>query len=171
MDNVAQKIYFGMDVSDKFVDFFALTPDSAQNQRMKIENNRESLSYFCQNIPDKKAVAVAMENGTHSPWMSALIESFGIRCYVGNARKLAAVWCNVHKCDRDDAEMLARLAKADIKLFAPIKHASMEQMRNLAVLKIRDKLVHNRSSLICTARSLFKSLGIEMVDLRVPLFI
>lgn len=111
MDNVAQKIYFGMDVSDKFVEFFALTPDSAQNQRMKIENNRESLSYFCQNIPDKKAVAVAMENGTHSPWMSALIESFGIRCYVGNARKLAAVWCNVHKCDRDDAEMLARLAR------------------------------------------------------------
>ena len=170
MDNVAQKIYFGMDVSDKFVEFFALTPDSAQNRRMKIENNRESLSYFCQNIPDKKAVAVAMENGTHSPWMSALIESFGIRCYVGNARKLAAVWCNVHKCDRDDAEMLARLAKADIKLFAPIKHASMEQMRDLAVLKIRDKLVHNRSSLICTERSLFKSLGIEMEDLSVENF-
>ena len=68
MDNVAQKIYFGMDVSDKFVEIFALTPDSAQNQRMKIENNRESLSYFCQNIPDKKTVAVAMENGTHSPF-------------------------------------------------------------------------------------------------------
>lgn len=63
MDNVAQKIYFGMDVSDKFVEIFALPPDSAQNQRMKIENNRKSLSYFCQNIPDKKAVAVAMENG------------------------------------------------------------------------------------------------------------
>ena len=42
MDNVAQKIYFGMDVSDKFVEIFALTPDSAQNRRMKIENNRES---------------------------------------------------------------------------------------------------------------------------------
>lgn len=63
-NNVVQKIYFGMDVLDKFVDFFASPPDSAQNQRIKIENNRESLSYFCQNIPDKKAVAVAMENGT-----------------------------------------------------------------------------------------------------------
>ena len=58
----------------------------------------------------------------------------------------------------------------DIKLFAPIKHASMEQMRNLAVVKIRDKLVHNRSSLICTARSLFKSLGIEMEGLSVENF-
>lgn len=77
---------------------------------------------------------------------------------------------NVHKCDRDDAEMLTRLAKADIKLFAPIKHASKELMRNLAVLKIRDNLGYNRSSLICTARSLFKSLGIEMENLSVENF-
>lgn len=59
---------------------------------MKIENNRESLSSFCQNIPDKKAVAVAMGNDTHSLGMSALIDAFGIRYYVGNACKLAAGW-------------------------------------------------------------------------------
>ena len=94
-------------VSDKFVEIFALTPDSAQNQCMKIENNRECLSCFCQNIPDKKVAAVEMKNGTHLPWLSALIEFFWLRCHVGNACKLAAVWCNVHKCDRDDAAMLA----------------------------------------------------------------
>lgn len=52
---------------------------------------------------------VAIETGTHSPWVSRLLESFGHRVIVANSRKLRFIYKNRRKDDRVDARSLARV--------------------------------------------------------------
>ena len=63
---------------------------------------------------------VALEAGTHSPWVSRLIESCGHETLVANARKLRMIYGNDRKSDNLDAASLARVARLDPQLLAPI---------------------------------------------------
>lgn len=166
MSNVAQKWYVGMDVSEKKIDFFFLPPDDEGEGIHKVMPNKpDTLCEFCDTLPDPDSVVIAMETGTHSPWMSEYFERRGIKCYVGNARKLAAVWSSVQKSDRKDAEMLARLARADLKLFCPIKHANREFRIDAVTLKMRHRLVLCRTTLTNCIRGNLRSFGIDTSSL------
>jgi transposase len=63
------------------------------------------------------------------------------------------------KDDRLDARTLARLARIDPQLLAPVKHRSAEAQAHLMVIRARAGLVRARTSLITTARGLTKSYG------------
>jgi len=78
---------------------------------------------------------------------------------VGNARKMKYIWANDNKSDRRDAEMLARIARFDTKLFYPIKHRSKDSQAVLASLKARDALVKTRTLLVNSVRGILKSMG------------
>ncbi len=54
----------------------------------EITNTRECLTVFAQRYPGATFV---METGTHSPWVSRLLEALGHIVHVGNARKLRAI--------------------------------------------------------------------------------
>jgi transposase len=71
-----------------------------------------------------------MEVGTNSPWTSRYLEELGHRVIVANPRKLRAIYQNDRKCDRKDAEMLAKLARADESLLHPVKHGSEKAQRD-----------------------------------------
>jgi len=69
-----------------------------------IHNTERSLRKFF--LRYKKAT-VAIEAGTHSPWISRLLKELGCQVYVGNPRKLRIIWdCN-DKSDERDARILA----------------------------------------------------------------
>lgn len=122
-----------------------------------IVNTREVLTAFCARYP---GATVVMETGTHSPWISRLVGSLDHRVIVANARKLRAISQSQTKCDREDAQMLARLGRADPKLLSPVRHRSEETQRALVRLKVREALVRNRVNLINSVRFLLKSLGV-----------
>src|SRR5207237_218918 len=63
------------------------------------------------------------------------------------------------KDDRLDARTLARLARIDPQLLAPVKHRSAKAQADLTVIRARAGLVRARTSLINTARGLTKSYG------------
>jgi transposase len=105
---------------------------------------------------------VAIESGTHSPWISHLLKRLGHQVIVANARKLRAISQNESKNDRVDAEMLARLAFSDPRLLAPIRHRSVERQRDLNLLRSRDALVRARTMLINAVRGLVKSAGCRL---------
>ncbi|MEO5961306.1 MAG: transposase, partial [Opitutaceae bacterium] len=88
--------------------------------------------------------AVAMETGTHSPWVSRLLTALGHPVIVANARKLRAISQSQTKSDREDAQMLARLGRADPKLLSPVRHRREETQRALVRLKVREALVRSR---------------------------
>src|SRR5450755_3237631 len=75
-----------------------------------------------------KRCRIALEVGTHSPWVSRLLTSLGHEVFVANPRQLKLISQSSRKDDRVDAEMLARLARVDPKLLRPIQHRS-EQMQ------------------------------------------
>jgi len=58
------------------------------------------------------AATIAMETGTHSPWVSRLFEDRDHTVYVANARKVRAISQSITKTDEHDARMLARLCRA-----------------------------------------------------------
>jgi transposase len=102
---------------------------------------------------------VALEVGTHSPWVSRLLVACGHEVVVANARRVRLISETPTKSDRLDAEKLARLARVDPKLLSPLQHRGEQVQADRALLRSRDALVQTRSRLIVHVRSLVKSWG------------
>src|SRR5713101_1466131 len=102
---------------------------------------------------------VAMEVGTHSPWLSRWLTGLGFEVIVANARQVQLISASSRKSDRMDAHLLARLARMDPQLLRPIQHRSEGAQAHLMVIRVRAALVETRTSLVNTARGLAKSMG------------
>src|SRR6202030_924647 len=146
----------GIDLGDRFSRYCVLNGDGEVMEEGRVRTSAESFRRHWEGEPRQRIV---LESGTHSPWISRLLQGFGHQVIVGNARKLRAISQNESKNDRQDAEMLARLGYCDPKLLAPIRHRSAERQRDLNLLRARDTLVRARTMLINTTRGLVKSAG------------
>lgn len=104
-------------------------------------------------------VRIAIEAGTHSPWISRLLEENGHEVLVSNARKIRLIYGEGRKTDRLDAENLARLARLDPKLLAPLRHRGATSQAHLALIRSRDAMVRSRTQLVNHVRGTVKSFG------------
>ena len=102
---------------------------------------------------------VALEVGTHSPWVSRQIASHGHEVIVANPHKVKLITQSVRKNDRIDARQLARLARVDPQLLSPIRHRGESAQADLAVIRARAELMESRTGLINCARGLAKPMG------------
>src|ERR1017187_9645902 len=102
---------------------------------------------------------IALETGTHSPWVSRLLSELDPEGILANARNVRLIGESRKKDDRLDARTLARLARIDPQLLAPVKHRSAQAQADLTVIRARAVLVRARTSLVNTARGLTKSYG------------
>ena len=112
-------------------------------------------SVFAKMAPSR----IAVEVGTHSPWVSRHLRSLRHEVIVANAHQVKLITHSVHKNDRVDARQLARLARADPGLLSPIQHRGEEAQLDLAVIRARGELMEARTKLINSARGLVKPLG------------
>jgi transposase len=145
-----------LDLGDRDTCYFVIDGAGATVGEGSVRTTKEALQALFARFAPRE---VAMEVGGHSPWVSRLVESRGIRATVANARKLALITRNERKNDRTDAELLARLARADRKLLCPVRHRSEQSQRDLAILRARAELVATRTALINHVRGQVKSLG------------
>lgn len=152
MNNVT----IGMDLGDKNHEVCVLDQKGHLMDRFVVGNTRKQLKKVFQTYA---GALVAMENGTHSPWISRELEALGCKVLVGNARKLRMIWARSQKTDVKDAEMLARIARFDQQLLYPIRHRSQQAQIDLAQIKARDLLVRLRTDLINHVRSTVKAIG------------
>ena len=146
----------GMDLGDKRHHFCVLNQYAEIEQEGTVTNSRAGLKRV---FSGYEPSLIAIETGTHSKWVSSLLEKLGHKVLVANARKLRAIYSNERKCDRLDAEMLARLARSDPKLLSPITHRGDEAQADLSVIRSRDSLVAARTQLINHVRGVVKSHG------------
>jgi len=102
---------------------------------------------------------ISLESGTHSPWLSRLLEDCGHEVIVANPRKLRLIYENESKDDRVDAEYLARVARLDPKLLVPIEHRGTRAQADRELLRARDALVRTRTGLVNHVRGAVKSMG------------
>lgn len=153
------QITIGIDLGDRRHAFCVLDDKGQITGEQSLANTRASLEQLSRRYP---GATIAMETGTHSPWVSRLFEARDHTVYVANARKVRAISQSITKSDEQDARMLARLCRADPNLLSPIKHRSERCQRDLVQLKARESLVRARVDLMNSTRFLLKSLGLTV---------
>ena len=113
---------------------------------------------------------VAIETGTHSGWASRLLEELGFDVVVANARQVRLIGARDKKTDRLDAELLARLARTDPQLLAPVKHRSAAAQADREILRAREVAVRARTDLINHVRGAVKAWGGRLPACSSPAF-
>jgi transposase len=146
----------GIDLGDKAHQICMLDEAGQVVLEGPAPNTRQALEGMFSTLP--KAL-VALEAGTHSPWVSAALEGWGHEVLVANPRQLHLISQSQKKTDRNDARLLARLARADRQLLSPIRHRAAGTQCDLALIKARQALVKTRTSLVNHCRGIVKSLG------------
>lgn len=146
----------GLDLGDKFSHFCVLEASGEILEEGRVATTRKGLLQRFENLSSSR---VALEVGTHSPWIQRLLTEVGHEVLVANARKLRLIYHNESKSDQLDAENLARLARVDPKLLHPIQHRDEESQETMAVLRSRQVLVEARAKLVNHVRGVVKSFG------------
>jgi transposase len=151
-----QKLTIGLDLGDRN-SWYCVLDEAGQIQlEQRVRTTAKGLHEVFGTMPRSR---IALEIGTHSPWISRLLKQWGHEVIVANARKVRLIGESRKKDDRLDAQTLARLARIDPELLYPVKHRSAQAQADLAVIRARAGLVRARTGLVNTARGLAKSYG------------
>src|SRR5260370_24831759 len=105
---------------------------------------------------------IALEAGAQSAWIGRELNRLGHEVIVANPRELKWITSSDTKNDPVDARKLALLARADVRLLAPVEHRSAEQQAELNVIRARDAILRARTLLINSARSIAKGFGLRL---------
>jgi len=108
---------------------------------------------------DLDASRVVLEACTHSSWVAKLIRSFGHQVIVINPRRLQLISESVSKTDRNDARLLARVARMDLGMLRPVHEKSEKSHAIRVQMRARTQLVRTRTKLINLVRSSMKLFG------------
>jgi transposase len=152
----AQKLTIGLDLGDRN-SWYCVLDEAGQIQlEQGVRSNTKALREVFGAMPRSR---IALEIGTHSPWISRLLSELGHEVIVANARKVRLIGESRKKDDRLDAQTLARLARIDPQLLYPVKHRGVHAQADLTLIRARAGLVRARTGLVNTARGLAKSYG------------
>jgi transposase len=151
-----QKLTIGLDLGDRWSYYCVLDEAGRIVVEEKVATTPKALQARFGAVPRSR---IALETGTHSPWISRLLSELGHEVIVAHARKLRLIGESRKKDDRLDAQTLARLARIDPELLCPVKHRSAQAQADLSVIRARAGLVRARTALVNTARGLAKSYG------------
>src|SRR5215207_1843855 len=152
------KITAGLDLGDKYS--YLCLIDTESGEVIEEGRLRTTPEAFKRHFSSERPLRVAIEAGTHSPWVSRVLEEeCGHEVLVANPRKVRLIYTNKRKTDEIDAENLARLARLDPKLLYPLKHRSEDSQAHLAIIRSREALVSARTQLVNHIRGAVKSFG------------
>jgi transposase len=146
----------GMDLGDKSSRYCVL---NGEGEIVKEDGVLTTKKAMLQLFSNMARCRIAIEVGSHSPWVNRLLSSLGFEVTVANSRCIPLISASTQKSDRQDAQMLARLVRMDPKLLRPIRHRGEQAQIDLMRIKVRAALMDARTSLVNTLRGLTKSTG------------
>src|ERR1700682_5424390 len=151
-----QKLKIGVDLGDLW-SFYCIRDEAGEIiLEQKVPTTPEAMKQTFGKIPQS---LIALETGTHSPWLSRLFTQLGHEVIVAHAQKVQLITKSTRKDDRHDARTLARLARIDPEILGPVRHRSVQAQLHLTVIRARAELVSARTALVNAARGLVKSYG------------
>lgn len=159
MNTTIPNITIGLDLGDKKHAICVLDQNGDIIDERTITNHRESLRRLSLKYREAR---IAFEVGSHSPWIKRFLAQSGHEVFVANPRKLRAIYTSDRKSDKNDARMLAKIARLDPQLLHPVEHGTEEAQRDLLQVKLRDNLVRQRVDIISSIRFSLKSLGVAL---------
>jgi transposase len=150
------KLTIGVDLGDHWSCYCVLDEAGEILLEQKVATTPEAMKLAFGRIPRS---LIALETGTHSPWVSRLLTELGYEVLVAHAQKVQLITKSNRKDDRHDARTLARLARIDPELLGPVRHRSAQAQIHLTVIRARAELVRARTALVNASRGLVKSYG------------
>ena len=162
------KMTAGMDLGDKYTHLCLIDTESGELiEESRLRTTPEAMRH---RFDSERPLHVAIEVGTHSPWVSRLLEECGHEVLIANPRKTRLIYGERRKTDKLDAEKLARLARADPELLYPVEHRGCNSQAHLAVVHSREALVRSRTQMINHVRGTVKSFGYRLPKCSTPSF-
>lgn len=149
-------VFVGLDLGDRYSEVYVVDGAGQMIEAGRLPTSSSALQKRFGHSPPCR---IGLEAGTHSGWVSRLLQRLGHEVVVADARRLRLIYQNERKTDRADAEYLARLVRLDPQLLSPVHHRGPQSQADLALLRARDGLVRARTKLINQARGLVKSIG------------
>src|ERR1700681_3449252 len=150
------QLTIGLDLGDRISHYCILNEAGEVILESKLPTTPKGIEEVFSKIPRSR---VALETGTHSPWVSRQLTQLGHEVIVAHARNVRLIGESSRKDDRLDARILARLARLDPRLLSPVQHRSAEAQVHLTVIRARAALVGARTALVNSARGLAKYYG------------
>src|SRR5882762_1072726 len=129
------KLTIGVDLGDRWSNYCVLDEAGEVLLEQKLATTPEAMKQTFERIPRG---LMALETGTHSPWLSRLLRELGHEVLVAHAQKVELISKSNRKDDRHDARTLARLARIDPELLGPVRHRSAKAQIHLTVIRARE---------------------------------
>jgi transposase len=153
---LGKQLTIGLDLGDRCSSYCVLDAAGEIVLEQKLPTTPEAMKKI---FNEMSGCRIAMETGTHSPWVSRVLAALGHEVIVAHAQKVRLIVKSRRKDDRMDARTLARLARIDPELLSPVQHRSAQAQLHLAEIRARAVLVSTRTALVNAARGLVKSYG------------
>jgi transposase len=158
----------GLDVGDKTTHVFAIDFETGEIlSDGPVSTTRNGIRRFLGRLERSRVV---LEVGSHSRWMSSLLEEMGHEVLVADARKLRMIYADTNKQDRLDARRLALVGRSDPRMLYPVHHRGEQAQEDLAVVKARAQLVGQRTQIINLMRGMVKACGERLPRCDAPHF-
>jgi len=150
------QLTIGLDLGDRTSHYCILNEAGEVILEQELPTTAKGIAPVFSKIPRSR---IALETGTHSPWVSRQLTQMGHEVIVAHARNVRLIGESSRKDDQRDARTLARLARIDPALLSPVRHRSAQAQIHLTVIRARAVLVSARTALVNAARGLTKSYG------------
>jgi transposase len=154
-----EKLTVGLDIGDRWSCYCVVSATGTTLIEGKLATKREDLKTGFESFVN---TTIALEAGTHSPWISRFLAGMGHEVVVANPRKVALIGQSSRKNDKVDAAKLAMLANTNQRLLYPIQHRGEQAQADLAEIRAREVLVEARTSVINSARGQAKAFGYRL---------
>jgi transposase len=153
---IAYHAVVGLDVGDRQSHYCVLDRNGEVVAEGAAKTTKSGLQML---FEGKGRMRVALEAGTHSPWISRLLSALGHEVLVANPRRLRLIAESDAKHDRADAQLLARLAHVGPALLAPVQTRSSQTQIDLTLIRAREVAVQTRTKIVNAVRGMVKSTG------------
>jgi transposase len=165
----ATKLVVGIDLGDRHSHYGVVDHDGRVLDEGKLATVEAA---FHQRFSGIVRARIVMEVGTHSPWVSRLLQRLGHDVVVVDPRQVDLISKSDKKTDRHDASTLALLGRLDpdLQLLKTVSHRPQEMQADLAVIRNRDAMVRARTLLINSVRGTVKSYGGRLPACSAPSF-
>ena len=138
LNRKCERLTIGLDLGDRWSCYCMLDEAGDVLLEQKVSTTPKAMREVFGSMPRCR---IALETGTHSPWVSRLLIELGHEAIVAHARNVRLIGESKRKDDRLDAFTLARLVRIDPQLLCPVKHRSAEAQADLIVIRARAALV------------------------------
>ncbi len=126
------QLTIGLDLGSRLSFYCVLNGVGEVILKERVATNPEVMKRTFSTVPRSR---IALERGTHSPWVSRIVAQLGHETTVAHARNIRLIGESRRKDDRLDAQALARLARIDPQLLSPIQHRSVAVLRHRRICR------------------------------------